>query len=107
MHPCARGAASKQVRPLNRSATSESVPPRRCPEQNLSMNKYERQSRFPADRQTLAEEIDAELPELPTEVLAVDDAPSLAPRAPLTAAETRTILMSLMVTMFLAALDQT
>jgi EmrB/QacA subfamily drug resistance transporter len=71
------------------------------------MNKYERQSRFPADRQTLAEEIEAELTELPTEVLAVDDAPSLAPRAPLTAAETRTILMSLMVTMFLAALDQT
>src|ERR1700742_985741 len=71
------------------------------------MNKYERQSRFPADPKSLAEEIEAELPELATEVLAVDDAPSLAPRAPLTAAETRTILMSLMVTMFLAALDQT
>jgi hypothetical protein len=39
------------------------------------MNKYERQSRFPADPQTLAEAIEAELPELPTEVLAVDDAP--------------------------------
>jgi EmrB/QacA subfamily drug resistance transporter len=71
------------------------------------MNKYERQSRFPAESQTLAEEIEAELPELPTQVLAVDDAPSLAPRAPLTPAETRTILMSLMLTMFLAALDQT
>ena len=71
------------------------------------MNKYERQSRFPAEPQTLAEEIEAELAELPTEVLAIDDAPSLAPRAPLTPAETRTILMSLMVTMFLAALDQT
>ncbi len=71
------------------------------------MNKYERQSRFPADPQTLTEAIEAELPELSTEVLAVDDAPSLAPRAPLTQAETRTILMSLMVTMFLAALDQT
>jgi EmrB/QacA subfamily drug resistance transporter len=71
------------------------------------MNKYERQSRFPAQSKTLTEEIEAELPELPAEVLAVDDAPTLAPRAPLTAAETRTILMSLMVTMFLAALDQT
>jgi len=70
------------------------------------MNKYERQSRFPADPQTLAEDI-AELPELPADVRAVDNAPSLAPRAPLSPAETRTILMSLMVTMFLAALDQT
>src|ERR1700742_1899703 len=71
------------------------------------MNKYERQSRFPAESPTLADEIEAELPELSSEVFAVDDAPSLAPRAPLTQAETRTILMSLMVTMFLAALDQT
>jgi EmrB/QacA subfamily drug resistance transporter len=71
------------------------------------MNKYERQSRFPAEPQSLAEEIEAELPELPTQVLAVDDAPSIAPRAPLTPDETRTIMMSLMVTMFLAALDQT
>src|SRR5690242_3711698 len=71
------------------------------------MNKHERQSRFPAEPRSLAEEIEAELPELPTQVLAVDDAPSIAPRAPLTQAETRTILMSLMTTMFLAALDQT
>src|SRR5215475_12357796 len=71
------------------------------------MNKYERQSRFPADPQTLAKDIEAELPELTSEVLAVDDAPSLAPRAPLTPAETRTILLSLMLPMFLAALDHT
>src|SRR5262252_8560750 len=71
------------------------------------MNKFERQSRFPAEPQTLAEDIEADLAELPTEVLAVEDAPPIAPRAPLTAAETRTILMSLMTTMFLAALDQT
>src|ERR1700742_4333985 len=70
------------------------------------MNKYERQSRFPADPRTLAEDIEAELPELSTEVLAVDEAPSLAPRAPLTHAETRTILLSLMLTMFLAPLAQ-
>src|SRR6201995_2659330 len=71
------------------------------------MNKYERQSRFPADPRISAEEIEAELPEVPTEVIEVADSPSLAPRAPLTPDETRTILVSLMLTMFLAALDQT
>jgi EmrB/QacA subfamily drug resistance transporter len=71
------------------------------------MNKYERQSRDPAGHQALTDAIEAELPEIPTQVVAVSDAPPIAPRAPLTPAETRTILMSLMVTMFLAALDQT
>jgi EmrB/QacA subfamily drug resistance transporter len=71
------------------------------------MNKFERQSRQPADHQPLPAEIAAELPELATEVLAISDAPSLAPRAPLTHREVRTILMSLLLTMFLAALDQT
>jgi EmrB/QacA subfamily drug resistance transporter len=71
------------------------------------MNKFERQSQLPAAHQTLPDEIAAELVEIPTQVIAVDDSPPLAPRAPLTPAEVRTILMSLMVTMFLAALDQT
>ncbi len=71
------------------------------------MNKHERQSRLPAAARSLAAEIDAELPELPSQVIAVDESPPLAPRAPLTPAEVRTILMSLMLTMFLAALDQT
>jgi EmrB/QacA subfamily drug resistance transporter len=71
------------------------------------MNKFERQSRQPANRQPLPAEIAAELPELTTEVLAISDAPSLAPRAPLTPREVRTILLSLLLTMFLAALDQT
>jgi EmrB/QacA subfamily drug resistance transporter len=71
------------------------------------MNKFERQSRFPADHQALPEEIAAELSEIPAQVIAVADAPPLAPRPPLTPAEIRTILMSLMVAMFLAALDQT
>ena len=44
---------------------------------------------------------------IPTEVIELDDAPPIAPRAPLTPSEVRTILMSLMLTMFLAALDQT
>jgi EmrB/QacA subfamily drug resistance transporter len=71
------------------------------------MNKFERQSRDPADQQTLPKEIQAELPEIRAQVIAIADAPPIAPRAPLTQAEIRTILMSLMVAMFLAALDQT
>src|SRR5215470_14174148 len=71
------------------------------------MNKFERQSRDPADQQTLPEEIEAELPEIPAQVIAIADAPPIAPRSPLSPREVRTILMSLMVAMFLAALDQT
>jgi EmrB/QacA subfamily drug resistance transporter len=71
------------------------------------MNKFERQSRQPADHQPLPAEIAAELPELTTEVHAISDAPPIVPRAPLTPREVRTILMSLLLTMFLAALDQT
>src|ERR1700709_2948016 len=71
------------------------------------MNKYERQGRDPADTGTLPDDIAAELASMPTEVIELSDAPSLAPRAPLTPGEVRTILMSLLLTMFLAALDQT
>src|ERR1700730_16580228 len=71
------------------------------------MNKFERQSRQPADQQPLPEAIAVELPQLPAEVIDVGDAPPTAPKAPLTQSEVRTILMSLMLTMFLAALDQT
>jgi EmrB/QacA subfamily drug resistance transporter len=71
------------------------------------MNKFERQSRYPAEPNTLADEIEAELPELPTQVIAISDAPPIAPRAPLTPDEVRAILVSLMLAMFLAALDQT
>jgi EmrB/QacA subfamily drug resistance transporter len=68
------------------------------------MNKFERQTPRPADQETLPEEIERDLSEIPTQVLSIDDAPS---RAPLTQTEVRTILLSLMLTMFLAALDQT
>ena len=44
---------------------------------------------------------------MPTEVIDISDAPPIAPPAPLTPGEVRTILMSLLLTMFLAALDQT
>src|SRR6266568_3671737 len=71
------------------------------------MNKFERQGRRPADRQTLPEVIQGELSEIPAEVIELGDAPPLAPKAPLTPGEVRTILMSLMLTMFLPALDQT
>ena len=71
------------------------------------MNKYERQSSEPADHQLLSDELASELSHITTEVLEFGDAPPLAPRAPLTQGEVRTILLSLMLTMFLAALDQT
>ena len=71
------------------------------------MNKFERQSRQPADQELLPEEIARELSLIPGEVIELSDAPPIAPRAPLTPNEVRTILMSLMLTMFLAALDQT
>src|SRR3954464_15856799 len=69
------------------------------------MNKLERQT--PADQTTLPDDLAKELSHITTEVIEVSDAPSLAPRAPLTPDEVRTILMSLLLTMFLAALDQT
>src|SRR4051795_10534781 len=71
------------------------------------MNKFERQRRQGADHDTLPDEIAGELSHITTEVLDVSDAPSLAPPAPLSQDEVRTILISLMLTMFLAALDQT
>src|SRR3954467_1803833 len=70
------------------------------------MNKFERQGREPAEQQLLSE-VGRDLSRATTEVLDVSDAPPLAPRAPLTPSEVRTILMSLLLTMFLAALDQT
>src|SRR5277367_6503247 len=71
------------------------------------MNKYQRQSLQPADQRVLPEEIARELSLIPGEVIELSDAPPIAPRAPLTQSEVRTILMSIMLTMFLAALDQT
>jgi EmrB/QacA subfamily drug resistance transporter len=71
------------------------------------MNKFERQSRQPAEQQTLPEAIAGQLAQVPGEVIDISDAPPTAPTAALTPSEVRTILMSLMLTMFLAALDQT
>jgi EmrB/QacA subfamily drug resistance transporter len=71
------------------------------------MNKYERQSRQPADTRPLPADIADELSRIPTEVVELSDAPPIAPRPPLAPDEVRTIVISLMLTMFLAALDQT
>jgi EmrB/QacA subfamily drug resistance transporter len=71
------------------------------------MNKHQRQGREPADQTTLPDDIGRELSRITTEVIDVSDAPPIAPPAPLTPDEVRTILMSLLLTMFLAALDQT
>jgi EmrB/QacA subfamily drug resistance transporter len=69
------------------------------------MNKFERHSQRPAGHQTLPEATADELSRVPLEAaLGLSGAP---PVAPLTPSEVRTILMSLMLTMFLAALDQT
>src|ERR1700754_908121 len=71
------------------------------------MNDFERQSRRSAEQDDLSDTIDEEISHLPTAVLDIGDAPPLAPPAPLAQDEVRTIVISLMLTMFLAALDQT
>jgi EmrB/QacA subfamily drug resistance transporter len=68
------------------------------------MNKFERQSRQPADRETLPAAIAAELPGMANEA---GDVSESSPIPALARDEVRTILISLMLTMFLAALDQT
>src|ERR1700728_4391113 len=71
------------------------------------MNKFERQGRPLIDQQTLSESLASEATVVPADIPDISDAPPIAPPAPLTPVEVRTILMSLMLTMFLAALDQT
>jgi EmrB/QacA subfamily drug resistance transporter len=71
------------------------------------MTKYERQIIPAADADLLPNDIAEELSRLPGEVISVSDAPSIAPPAPLSQDEVRTIVISLMLTMFLAAFDQT
>ena len=71
------------------------------------MNDFQRQGRRSADQDDLSDTITDEISHLPTEVIDIGDAPPLAPPAPLGKDEVRTIVISLMLTMFLAALDQT
>ena len=71
------------------------------------MNKFDRQSRDAADRQPLPRAAARDLSRISSEVIDLGDAPPIAPRAALSPGEVHTILLSLMLTMFLAALDQT
>src|SRR5215813_14381672 len=71
------------------------------------MSDFERQSRRSAAPEILSDEVAAEISHIPTEVIDIADAPPLAPPAPLSTTEVRTIIISLMLTMFLAALEQT
>src|SRR3977135_3196442 len=71
------------------------------------MNKFERQSRQPADQQALPETIAGDLSRMPAEVIDISDSPPMAPRAPLTKSDVAPHLMRLRLTMCLAALDQT
>ncbi|MDB5619946.1 MFS transporter [Tardiphaga sp.] len=70
------------------------------------MNKFEPQSGSTAAPHALSDEMVEELSYLPTAVMEVGDAPQPV-KPPLTPSEVRTILISLLLTMFLAALDQT
>ena len=109
MHPCADGAAAKAICALLCSANGDSISAAVVARNIIAseMNKHERQGREPADQTTLPDDIGRELSRITTEVIDVGDAPPIAPPAPLTQDEVRTILMSLLLTMFLAALDQT
>ena len=80
---------------------------RRIFQHHFRMNKFERQGRPLADQRTLSESLASEPTVVPADIPDISDAPPIAPPAPLTPGEVRTILMSLMLTMFLAALDQT
>src|SRR3954467_3811940 len=109
MHPCAGTAAAGNISSLNNGLRSESALPMRALDENhhFEMNKFERHGRQHAAAATLPEEIAAELPPLSPQALPVGKAPPKPSPAPLTPTEVRTILMSLLLTMFLAALDQT
>src|SRR5437763_15049279 len=71
------------------------------------MNKLDRPRRDAAERKPLPQAGARDLSRITTEVIEVGDAPPIAPRTSLSPDEVRTILLSLMLTMFLAALDQT
>ncbi|NVN87039.1 MAG: MFS transporter [Rhodopseudomonas sp.] len=70
------------------------------------MSMSERHGREP-DETVLSDEAAAELTRIATEVIDIGEAPPLAPSSPLTKAEVRGILISLLLAMFLSALDQT
>ena len=68
------------------SAHGDSISAASVAQNNITsdMNKHQRQSRQPADRTTLPDDVAGELSHIATEVIDVGDAPPIAPRAPLT-----------------------
>jgi EmrB/QacA subfamily drug resistance transporter len=89
------------------ASPDDSFEPRRAVSTPSPMTHLERQGRDAAERKPLPKAAARELARITTEVIEVGDAPPIAPRAALGPDEVRTILVSLMLTMFLAALDQT
>lgn len=71
------------------------------------MNKFERQSSRPSGQQRLPEAVASDLSRIFAEGANINDVPPVAPKEQLTQSEVRTILMSLLLTIFLVALDQT
>jgi hypothetical protein len=72
------------------------------------MNKIDRPGHGMAHGQPVSNPDDiTDLTTAATEVIEVGDAPPVAPPAPLSKSEVHTIILSLMLTMFLTALDQT
>lgn len=69
------------------------------------MNKIERPGRAATSGQPLSDELADQISRLPTEAIELTQAPQVT--AALTPAEVRSILISLLLAMFLAALDQT
>src|SRR5438128_1875247 len=109
MHPCAQASAAREVCPLRYVRYGDSISWALAGQNNITsdMNKHQRQGREPPDQTTLPDDIGSELSRITTEVIDVSDAAPIAPPAPLSPDEVRTILMSLLLTMFLAALEQT
>src|ERR1700752_2461050 len=71
------------------------------------MSDFERQSRRAADQEILSDEGAEEISHIPTEGIDIADGPPLGQPAPLRKSEVPTILISLLLPMFLAALEQT
>ena len=102
-HRCQRSDSLPRFRPF----TTRPIPGGLARIVRQRMNKFERQNFGSAGRQITSEAPAAAVAPVPAEISEIGDAPPVARRAPMTPGEVRTILTSLMLTMFLAALDQT
>ena len=71
------------------------------------MSRTERNGLAAADARDVPDEMSGDISLIATEVIDVSDAPPIVPLPALDKGEVRTIMLSLMLTMFLTALDQT